>query len=815
MRETLSWWLVCSSIGWLFVPYAYRMLPFLPDRGVLVARTLGIVAVTYGLWLLSVAGVLSFTAGGAVLLLAVFAAVAVWLAGQDRAVLFAHLLGLRGVLLGGEVVFAAVLFALAAFRAYAPEIDATEKLFELSLLNGVLTSRQMPPADLWYAGEPISYYYGGYLVTALFAHLTATTAAYAFNLGVAMTGALTALGAYALGANLLLGLSARRGSHAKHRVAAPALAGLLSVLLLLVIGNLEGAFEWAAAHGVATPAFYQRLGVDNFTGLARTDTWYPDEFWFWWRATRLGSSWNIIEFPFFSFMLGDLHAHVMVLPYTLLGLTTILGLIRRNRPLDVRTLRTSPQLPVLLAVIAGFLALSNTWDQPVYLTMLLAAALLLNFQRDGLAWRALARSLSFVAPVAALSFLLYLPFFLYLRPAGLTLTLVELNNLPPGVNGEGMVLPPHHFAMVWGPLVLVAGSAIVTYAYRGKVWRERGDARLLAAGVAMLPLALWAAGVAGAHRSVTALADEVAARATWWTAGSYWLIQGLVVGLCALGLLTVLADTRRVHAGRRASRTYIILATVTGLMLVHVIELFYFREQAITSRINTLFKFSFIVWLLLASAGGAALVDVARLWWRSRARTGPMLWGTAVSAVIVAALAYPLTAAMNRTNGFSATPTLDGLAFVRRIDPAEYEAVEWMRANLPGRPLILEAEGDVYTLTGRISARAGFPTILGWKQHEEKLRGGRDYQGGIVRANQIAADIRRVYETPDAAEAAALLRHYHVDYVVVGRLELERYGTAGLPKFDEVGHTVYRGPGITIWEVNGSAVAELGERPAP
>ena len=821
MTETLRWWLAATVIGLIAVPYAFRLFRFLPDRGYTAARTLGILLVVYPLWLLAVLGLVPYTAGAAVLLLGVLTAGAAILAGRDRVALSAHLRAHGRLLVAAECVFAAVLFGLAALRAQVPAIDGTEKLFELGLFNGVLSSPRMPPADPWYGGEPMSYYYGGYLVAALFTKLTGVPSSFGFNLGVVLTGALAAVSAFGLGANLVLALLRTRngrGAPGSSALRTPRFAlgpviagGLLSVLLLVVNGNLEGVIELAAAHGWGSPELYQRLGIVNLTGLVRTGHWYPDEFWFWWRATRLGSSWNIIEIPFFSFMLGDLHAHVLVVPFTLLGLTAVFNLLRGGGPLDLRTVRRRPLEVLFLGVLAGMLALSNTWDQPVFLVLLAAAVLLLNIGWDDISWRAVLRTAAFVAPVAMLSFALYTPFFVHLHPAALQLRPVEVNHLPPGVNGEGMVLPPHHFLIFWGPLLLATGSGILAQALRRRVWRAPADPWGLALLLAFLPLFLWAVAVITVNGSAVALVAEVRARASWWALGSYWLVQLGVVALCLLGFLTLLMDARRPHAPRRAARTYMALAATLGLMLLHVIELFYFWEPAIVSRVNTLFKFSYIAWLLLASAGGAMLVDVARPWWRRGSRPAATAWAVATAAVLLLALVYPVTAAANRTGESRAAPTLDGLAFLRATDPDEYAALTWLAQNLAGRPLVLEAAGQNYSLGGRVSARTGFRTVMGWQGHEAKLRGGRDYAAAERRMSARAADVDTIYRTTDPEEARALLRRYGVDYVYLGRLELASYGADGLDKFEQLGEAVYRNPSVTVYHV-GDGFPPLGSR---
>lgn len=810
MLDVLRWWLTATLIGLIAVPYAYRLFPFLPDRGLSAARVLGLLLSVLPLWWLASLGIAPFTAGTALFLLAVLAAGAAALAAQDRAELLAHVHACRRLLVSGELVFAAFLCGLAVFRAYAPAIEGTEKLFEFAFFNGVLRSERMPAADPWFAGEPMSYYYGGYLVVALITKLAGTEPAVAFNLGVALTGALTAVGAFGLGANLALALRGRRAARPGSVAIA---AGLTSVTLLLIIGNLEGVVELAAAHGWGSPAFYQRLGIEGLTGPMPSRHWYPDGFWFWWRATRLGSVWNVLEFPFFSFMLGDLHAHVLALPFSLLGLAALLNLLRADETPSWALIRRRPWPVLFLGALTAMLALTNSWDQPVFLALLFVAALVRPPARAD--WSgSLARALAFTAVPAILSLLMDAPLFLYLRAATQGIAPVELANPPTVVNGEGIVLPPHHALLFWGPLLVVATGAVLVQAGRARVWRLPAADRWLVLGLTLAPLVLWAAAVSGVHRDPGAVLTEIRTRATWWAGGSYWLVQGGVLALVSLGLLALLAEARRPASVRRSGRLYLLLALTAGLALTHLVELFYVKEPQAT-RTNTLFKFSYTAWLLLATAGGAALVDAAHAWWRARprcGRPGVPLWLGAAGAVLLLALVYPVTAAMNRTDGFRAPMTLDGLAALRAGDPSEYEAVQWVRRTLTGRALLLEAVGNDYSLGGRFSARTGIPTVLGWPFHEAQERGGRDYAAMARRVAERAADVETIYRTTDEETARALLRRYGVDYVIAGRLETAQYGTEGLAKFDRLGHVVYRNPAVTIWWVGGPAPVLGGRR---
>ena len=197
---------------------------------------------------------------------------------------------------GAEAVFALAFAAMALLVAYAPDVWNTEKPMDMAFSNAVNRARTFPPEDPWLAGADLNYYYLGHLALALPVKLAALAPDRGYNVAVAALFGLTAAAVFTLGATLW---AAIRGEEGARR------AGAGAVLLVLVLGNLDGARELAAG------------GAYDWFAPARV---VPDA---------------ITEFPWFSFILGDLHAHVLALPFTLLvlafALQVVLGGPRRGR----------------------------------------------------------------------------------------------------------------------------------------------------------------------------------------------------------------------------------------------------------------------------------------------------------------------------------------------------------------------------------------------------------------------------------------------------------------------------------------------------
>ncbi|HDN79639.1 MAG TPA: hypothetical protein ENG33_04140, partial [Chloroflexi bacterium] len=192
MAYALLWWFVISILGLTALPLVRRLFSALPDEGYAFAKPLGLLLASYVLWLGCSLGFLFNSPGGALFSLMAVAAIS-WTTGERdvRGFIRKHS---REVIFT-EALFAFAFFAFACFRAYSPEILGTEKPMEFAFLNAILRSQRFPPYDPWLSGFAISYYYFGYVMIAFLTRLTGTPSSIAFNLGIALLFALTAMGA--------------------------------------------------------------------------------------------------------------------------------------------------------------------------------------------------------------------------------------------------------------------------------------------------------------------------------------------------------------------------------------------------------------------------------------------------------------------------------------------------------------------------------------------------------------------------------------------------------------------------------------------
>ena len=159
------------------------------------------------------------------------------------------------------------------------------------------------------------------------------------------------------------------------------------------------------------------------------------------------------------------------------------------------------------------------------------------------------------------------------------------------------------------------------------------------------------------------------------------------------------------------------------------------------------------------------------------------------AVLLIASLHFPIKVTLLRTNTFRGEATLNGMAWMQRFHPEDYAAAEWLRgqgASQPNGsvPVVLEATGGAYSEFSRMATQTGFPTVLGWDQHERLWRGA----GINAEVETRKADVDAIYGAGSLEQARALLDKYGITYIVVGYLEQQKYGGGGgLAKFGNAG----------------------------
>ena len=810
------WWLLHVVVGWLVWPLLYALTPRLADRGYGFAKGVGLLLVAWFGWYGASLGLPLWSQGGLLLglaLLAVVSAVVVW---RNAAEIVAYVRAHGRALLAFEVIALAAFGALLVVRLVNPDLWQSqlgnEKPMDFAYFNGVLRSTVFPPIDPWYAGGFLNYYYFGFVLAGAPVLLLGLVPAIAYNLIIPTLFAFAASAAFSVAFNLA---SAWRETHpptdeAPARRLNPWLAGSAALLFAVVLGNLDaprlvltdlatlGGYDARASYlgelvtqyvadngaepdadaladlrqQAAQPSPFDRLrfdlsntgpalsGIVNGLGrLASGDGALSLTPYDWlWGPTRVyavppeGAENGITEAPAFSFMSGDLHAHVvsMALQLALLGLLLnhVLGAKNRVRLVHLGAL-------VLVGLIVGLFRAINTWEWPTY-SLLVVAVLVYAGQR---ARQSIGLVALQIAVFAAVNVVAVLPYSL-------------------------------SYAAIYGAASFWQGYHSSLLAYLD----VHGLFLFLLASLAALETRRWLAQpVTPAEARYRRLARLALVGTAVVAVVLVFLGYGaLLVAVPALVWLFVLV----LRPGQTTIVQFLLLLAAFALLMTVGVE--FVALAGDEGRQNTVFKLYTQVWLILSVVAGTALAVLLSAQPRRR-------WLVALWLLLGIAAVFPVTTFLTRAAYRMApqTPlTLDGLAFLRyaahqdghpdlvQANPAlgrfpldeDLALIDWLQENDTGASVVMEGRSrQDYSWGSRIASYTGNPTVVGWRWHQTQQR----TLAGMPEAVQTRINhVNGFYATTDFEQALLVLQRYEVTYVVVGRLERAYYPAESLQKFD-------------------------------
>jgi YYY domain-containing protein len=801
VTDLVKWLLLMEIMGIAGVPISMRVFGGLTDRGLSFSKPVGFLTTGYFFWMIATvtktgASTLNLLGG-----IAMTVTLGLLLQRNKGARLFfSELRAKMGQLLFHELLFLVVFLIGVGLRWFSitregASIVISESPSIMAWFHGVLESGSYPPRDPMLSGHPINYYYFGWTLLTLPTTLARISPTIAYNLGMATMLALSAVsvaGTLYNWANLgggFAGARSRRGI---------ALAG---VAMVLFMGNqtgglmlLTGGPEVVAANprdlprlvinglttrepvGLGSDFPSQRFDghteLNPRTGAARFDP-FAARIAVWDHVQNAaGQTYAhpvLTEFPFFAYLLGDLHPNLMSLPWTVLAIAMSLNLLNVN----------APRIGRLQLIASGF-ALGALWvlngpDVLTYSFIFLGALVFGHLRRGDGYSRVLKRYLLDACIVGASAFLAFLPFHMAFK--------VPTRRFPLAFAPDrtGMV----EFVIVFAPLFVPLLVLLVRTASHVRVGSRRirlNAFLLLISGVALL----------------------VGILIGW----PLFFLLPIAVGAVVCGL--PMRD--------RPSIAFALWGLAVAALVVWGADLIVFNQCAgtfcpadhlfdgRTLRTNTIFKTYLHVWVI---AGLSSVIAIRHLATRFSSRS--LLWLVPYVALLVNGFTYtlfaprhPSTASVKGGSAWS----LDGLAWFKRERPAEAEAVQWSKSNVSAESVMLQAPGESYNpSTSFLAWAAGRNVVIGWPLQEQFWRAGdaRAYSAIETRIR----DVTEIYSTSDSQRARQLLQKYQVGFVLIGDQERTLVRTSGghadaLAKFELLGKVVFEQSGTAIYKIRDS-----------
>jgi YYY domain-containing protein len=534
-QESYQWvavllWLVAAYIlGLLALPIVFTVARNLPDRGYPFAKLAGLLMVGWGVWMSASARLLPFSVWSILFFMLMTGGVSYlcWRLGAREQIrqFFADKLRL---VVFYEVVFLLAFGAFLLIRLLNPDLwhpyNGGEKPMEFGFLNAILRSAWMPPLDPFFSGGYINYYYYGQFLIAVLIKLIGVDPAIGFNLAIPLLYAFTFSGAASIAYNLVAWSQRRRGN--SKPVPGTALGyGLLSGVLMLVIGNIHGFWQllMIVLPGLRGPMIEMAKALTGCPnpGQGCIQGAFIAQYtsFNYWDSSRLIVN-TINEFPFWSFLFADLHPHLIDMPIILMAAALAINLA--FAPAFIMLTRGGKPVPLpaswreqvrdrvaaalqwlwgpdwcgalsfgLMALVLGATAVTNSWDFPTFM-LVTAGGVLVALMRAGRAeadpdeqanhafeQEAQERRLGFadfftlnmttivaIGALAAASLLAYIPFYLSFKAF-----YTQIQPLVDGGMGFMRRTTLFEFLMFWAIFVFIALSYLIFGLWRFP-WRQ-------------------------------------------------------------------------------------------------------------------------------------------------------------------------------------------------------------------------------------------------------------------------------------------------------------------------------------------------------
>lgn len=512
-----------------------------------------------------------------------------------------------------------VLFAMYV-RQYVPDMDSGEKYSDMAIFQAVLLDSHFPPMDRWLSGYPLNYYYFSHLLFVPIVRITGIPAEWAANLITSTVPALLVSTSYAF----------LRHKQAKKWPA------MLGAFFIFFAANWEW-LAWAI----------RRINSQKI-------------FW-WWDSSR-AIPYTITEFPYFSFLLGDMHAHYVSLAFVSVSLMLMLSL---REKFEQKQNVSNMHLFLILPIVVGMHYMMNSWHLPFM--VLLCVICFWSYPK-------------YLLLLLGLASLYFAPFWLHYHPPKNTIGIFYVK--------KSMRSPLLDFLLHWGPmlcmLMLVYSQRFInknfhryfkTHAYKVSV--------IVCLGLCLMTVSYF---LLGSTPTFMLLLLFVFVMLGYHTE----LKNNWFVGVLLLSLLTMI-----------------------GCELISV-DVTYGPKFY---RMNTVFKFYYLAWWGLAMSLPMLL---------SHENVLKKNWAKFIlSACLALSLYYPIKATSQRLKGrHKEKKTLDGLRQWYRVFPGHKQAITWLKNNTDVQDIIWEMPGGGFSEYARMATFSGRPSVLGWIGHEQIWRDG-------------------------------------------------------------------------------------------
>lgn len=740
---TIQWWSIFLIIGIIFFPLTSFLFYKFYDRGYIFSKVIGVVIISYVLYLLGLLHILpnaTLSIYAVTFLIIITTGVFLYIRPNWRKKLLINKKQFF-LILFEEMIFLFALIFWAYIRGHQPNIHGLEKFMDYGFINSISRGEYFPPKDMWFPPFSINYYFFGHLFTSILTKASLIPSFITYNLMVATIFAFAVTLPFSIGFNIYNFFS--QSDNQKNNFKYAVICGILAGFLVSSSGNLHTLYMLFEPYVNEHPQPVWELQFNPES--VPNSYWYPN-------ATRYIYN-TIHEFPLYSFVVSDLHGHVLSIPIIL----TIIGLL-------LNTLITGFQKKTYLYAIfvSFFIAcayMTNAWDGIIYgmlgTVTLTAIVIRYYYQEKSSFIHSLFHSIQkkeVIFESVLLTFIVLAGFILFSLPFSLF--------FKPFVSGIGVLCAPEFLTNIGkiGPLLFEAD-----HCQKSPFWQL---------------IILYGYFYFGVITFLFLIFQKTNKK---------------------LFLFLFKRSFIQIHT----SDLFILLLIFMATLLLIIPEFIYMKDiYPAHYRANTMFKLAYQAYIMLSLVcaysftrmlSNTKTILIKSKWYKKGLF---IVWVFVFLFLTFFVSIYPYFAVKSYYEDLHTYKGLNGIEYLNTVYPSDYKVIQWLEKNVTGQPVLLEAQGDSYTDHARISSYTGLPTVLGWTVHEWLWRGSYDIPSPRIE------EVRIVYESNDLAETKMLLKKYNVQYVYIGDLERQKYLNINSQKFNELGTIVFTDNNSLLYKIN-------------
>lgn len=645
-----------------------------------------------------------------------------------------------------EVAFFFIFLFWVYLIGFNPAAYGTEKFMDYAFMQKMVTTTKLPPDDVWFAGKIINYYYGGQYYAAFVAKTMIggiSKTEYSYNMMRALIPALMFAGVYGIADEMIKSRAKKKNvdfSKTKNRVRIQFFA-VLSAVLAVFAGNghyiIYGMLRPFINNTVASVSYtwHQDIDVDS------SSYWFPDATRYIGYNPDIPNDKTIHEFPCYSFVLGDLHAHMI----NIIVVITIIALLYsfvKNRKLTGEKSKLYkcfgyPQIYVL-GLLWGLCNFTNYWDYIIYIVVIAITVLLTNIMADGKMRTALKNFTIHLAIVIIIGMLAALPF------------TMNFESVFKGVGIAQNHSKLYQLAVLWGIPVTTSIAFLVMF-FAALIKRSKKD---------------------GLKNGISAIsADDMLV---------------FVLSCCAIGLVVMpeLVYVKDIYEGTNARANTMFKLTYQAFIMFTICSgyiLYLLTEKKVKT----------IAQVVKKTSNEHSLQNIS---WKR-------VLGYTLIVLNLMTVLYFFKASSSWFRNWMIASERTGIYALSYLDTddfaAEKDALLWLKDKVENdneTAAVAEAPGDSYTAYERVSAITGLSTPAGWTVHEWLWRDSYD---GI---SNRQSDVDLIY-SEDEDTAKEMIKKYNIKYIFFGMREEEKYGKITKYNVKKLGKVIYEDDAAMIVEV--------------